>query len=282
MNVSQLLDDYLEHVKMYRSKGTYLWYKKTYKQLLCVLDELGYRDIKDVDKKIFDRIVAYYHQYTNKKNSKINDVISSLVTALKFADVDIPKHYKLKDDTISFTCLQTQDLKRMINYCKGLNLKESNNLYWVLAIYLFIETGVRLSELLDIRKNNIDTELKMIRLLHTKNGYQRIVFYGDMSQTIIKKVMRKTHDYIFEHINQRSLEYFFKKMNRDLQLDERISPHRLRKTFATSMLRHGCPVTTISKLLGHRDIRQTMIYLDIDQLQLMNDYQAFYPYKKED
>lgn len=76
------------------------------------------------------------------------------------------------------------------------------------------------------------------------------------------------------------MEHFFDKLNEYTKPIERIHPHRLRKTFATKLLRNGCPLTTISKLLGHKDIRQTMKYLQIDQVMLERDYNHFYPYSK--
>lgn len=282
MNIKEMIEKHLEHVKKYRSLGTYKWYKKTYKSLNKAFEYLSIYTDKDVLKTIFDDVVAYYLKCTEKKNSKINDMISTMITLFKFNEVNIPRYYKLKNDTVSFTCVDLDDLRIMMNYLKGLDDHVSNNHEWKLAIYLFLETGVRLSELLDIRCYNIDIKRKMIKLLHTKNGYSRIVFFNDLSLKYIKDRVKNKHEYLFS-INQRSLEYFFTKMNRDLKLKENITAHRLRKTFATYLLRNQCPLTTISKLLGHRDIRQTMIYLEIDEMQLKNDYMQFYPFNtKED
>ena len=76
---------------------------------------------------------------------------------------------------------------------------------------------------------------------------------------------------------------FFDKIESYLKLNEnRIHAHRLRKTFATRLLKKGCPVTTIQKLLGHTDIKMTMIYLDIDNTMIENDYFNFYPYEKKE
>jgi site-specific recombinase XerD len=52
----------------------------------------------------------------------------------------------------------------------------------------------------------------------------------------------------------------------------------LRKTFATRLLKKGCPLTSIQKYLGHNDIKMTMIYLDIDIQMLDSDYNNYYPY----
>jgi len=80
-------------------------------------------------------------------------------------------------------------------------------------------------------------------------------------------------------LTAKSLEVFFEKVNINLKLGSgNIHPHRLRKTFATQLLKMGCPLPTIQRLLGHSDIKMTMIYLDIDMLLINKDYSIYYPY----
>ena len=71
------------------------------------------------------------------------------------------------------------------------------------------------------------------------------------------------------------------KIDENIQTEGfKIHCHRLRKTFATKLLKMGCPITTIQKLLGHTDIKMTMIYLEIDNTMLEMHYNEYYPYKK--
>ncbi len=150
---------------------------------------------------------------------------------------------------------------------------------------MFLDTGVRLSELLDMKFKNVDFDNQVILLDHTKNDKKRYVFFNILSKDILLRARKNKHQYVLWNyekntpLNKRSLEHFFDKINNHINSDTRIHAHRLRKTFATKLLRKGCPVTTISKLLGHQDIRQTMIYLQIDQLLLAKDYKEFYPYE---
>jgi integrase len=224
---------------------------------------------------------------TTKKHSKINDAISCVITAFNYSDLKYPKRYKLRDDTESFRALTEEEFNQMMNYVSKLDLKQSNNLSWSLAICLFLDTGVRLSELLDLRFKNVDLDNDIILLEHTKNGKKRYAFFDTLSKDLLIKAKRKKHEHVLwnydknKPIDKYSLEHFFNKLNRNVDSPYRIHAHRLRKTFATKLLRNGCPLTTISKLLGHQDIRQTMIYLEIDQVMLNKDYREFYPYKKE-
>lgn len=286
MEVTALFNQYLEYCKLYLKKGTLDYYNKSFKSLLIALSQIGIKDTDDFDKNTLDNLVRYYRNFTNKKNSKINDVISALYTAVnRFDDINkLPKKIALIDDTTSFRPLSENDLTKMMKYLGSLNYNESNNMIWVFSIYLMLDTGVRLNELINIRTEHVDLVNKRILLVETKNSRKRMVSYGVLAESLIEKVYNKKHAYLLWNslqnvpLQKRSLEHFFDKMNRDLDLDSSIHAHRLRKTFATSLLKMGCPLTTIQKLLGHRSITQTMIYLEVDNDMIDNDYRTFYPF----
>ncbi|HOI85728.1 MAG TPA: tyrosine-type recombinase/integrase [Acholeplasmataceae bacterium] len=284
MMIKETFEKYLTHVQKYRAHGTFLYYRKNFKMILPILNDLRYETSESIDKQFFENITDYFLVNTEKKNSKINDALSCIITALNFSDINYPKRYKLRKDTVSFKVLSEHELDQLLNYTSNLNLKRSNNLSWALAICLFLDTGVRLSELLDIRFKNIDYDNNMILLDHTKNGEKRYVFFNTLSNDLLIQARKKRTEYVLwnyeknTRLNKRSLEHFFDKLNNSIESSERIHPHRLRKTFATKLLSKGCPLTTISKLLGHKDIRQTMIYLQIDNIMLKKDYNNYYPY----
>lgn len=286
MRIEEIFEAYLEYCELYLKKGTKDYYKKSFKSLTKALNDLSIYNTDDFNKNTLNEIVRYYKTTTNKKNSKINDVISALYSAVnRFDDINkLPKKISLIDDTTSFKPLSKVDLDKMMKYLGYLDQNESNNLIWVFSVYLMLDTGVRLNELINIKTEHVDLINNRILLVETKNSRKRMVSFGPLSQSLINEVYDKNHKYLLwnrlqnSQLQKRSLEHFFDKMNRDLKLDASIHPHRLRKTFATSLLRMGCPLTTIQKLLGHRSITQTMIYLEIDNEMIDNDYRNYYPY----
>ena len=170
----------------------------------------------------------------------------------------------------------------MLRYLKKLDLEVSNNLSWTLSVYVLLDTGVRLNELLNIKRSDINKSEKSITLKTTKSGVKRIVFYGKLSEKLIDIATKKRTEYLIHNyiqnkrLNTRSLYFFFNKMQRHLSLQKKIHPHRLRKTFATKLLINGCPISTIQKILGHQSIGQTMVYLDVNKYVLKKDYDKFY------
>jgi len=285
MLIEKCFNDYLNFVSIYRKKGTYNYYSKSFKSLMYVLDILQIKDTNQINDDIFDKITKCYLDNTDKKNSQINSSISVFITVLNYFSIKYPKRTRLKDDTTSFTALTDNELTILLNYLKNLNNDYLNNLSSKLAIYLFLDTGVRFSEILDIKTKNIDLENNSIYLDHTKNGYFRYVFYGDLSKELLLKMIKFKKDYLlwnFIHdrpMKRDTLYHFFDRINRDLKFRSNLHPHRLRKTFATNLLKNGCNLAIISKLLGHRDIKQTMIYLQTDNILLSSEYKKYYPYK---
>ena len=77
---------------------------------------------------------------------------------------------KLPDDTVNFRPLSEDILQRVLLYLETLDYNESNNLSWRLSIYLMLDTGVRMNELLNINSENIDLISNSIILDTTKNG----------------------------------------------------------------------------------------------------------------
>lgn len=284
MEIKLLFNKYLEYLKVYRKKGTYLYYKKTFKLLLSVLDQLSIINTSDITSDTQQKMVVILKNQHKKKNSKTNDAISALYSVLNKYQIKslIGEQIRLVDDTKPFKALSDYELKKMLRYLKKLDLEVSNNLSWTLAIYILLDTGVRLNELLNIRLRDVNRREKSISLKTTKSGINRVVFYGALSTDLVDLAFKKKTEYLIhnyiqdQRLNTRSLYFFFDKMQRHLSLQKKIHPHRLRKTFATKLLINGCPISTIQKILGHQSLAQTMIYLDINKYVLKKDYDKYY------
>jgi len=289
MQLLDLINDYLNHAKLFKRKGTYDYYVKTSKALLKAFRFLEYKTVDDLNQKSLVDLINYYQKQTPKKNNQINKDISFLYTVLRFNKVkhNMRDFEKLPNDRTSFRPLSDELLNKFLSYLKTLDVNESNNLSWVLSMYLMLDTGVRMNELLNIKTKNIDLASKTIILDTTKNGTQRIVFFNTLSYDLLVKAVRKNKEYIIwnynknERMNRVAIFYFMNKVFKNVDSQTKIHAHRLRKTFATKLLKMGCPVTTIQKLLGHKDIKMTMIYLEIDNTMLSDHYFNFYPYKRE-
>lgn len=287
MLIKNLINNYLDMVKIYRTKGTYDYYKKVSRSIIRALEYNKIIFLKDLNENSQTKIVLYFLNITKKKNSQINADISFLYTVLRFSKLEhsLTPFIKLKDDTTPFRVIDDITLKEMVKWIRTLDISLSNNLTWSLTIFLMLETGVRMNELLNIKSDNIDLTTNTIILEETKNGLRRVVFFDSLSRDLIIKSLANKKEYLIWNYSKNTrmtragLFYFFNLIDKELKPNIKITSHRLRKTFATRLLKNGCNITTIQKLLGHGDIKMTMKYLEVDKYMIEEDYYRHYPYR---
>lgn len=287
MKIKDVFKDYLDYAEFYLEFDTWRTYKRDLKLITKVLDVMHIYDTTQLDANIIDKLNRYLKGNTEKKNSKINDTVSTFISSLNHSNIST-KHFKmirLKNDTIGYKPLPENELILMLDYIEKLNTSETNNLSWVASIYIMLDTGARINEVTNILTKNVDVSGRRILLEETKNGKMRIVPFGDLSADIIGKIYDPNHSHLLWNyysdikLSRVSLHKFLKRLSDKLNLTSgNITSHRFRKTFATRLLKMKCPITTIQKLLGHSSISITMRYLEIDDYMLEKDYIEHYSY----
>ena len=154
---------------------------------------------------------------------------------------------------------------------------------------LLYSSGIRISELVNIKTPNYDSEECLIRIMG-KGSKERIVPLGDYAVNIMNDYMnnyrplinKKHTDYVF--INNRgdkiSRQFIFKVIKKEALkkgIKKDISPHTLRHTFATHLLKNGADLRIIQELLGHENISTTQIYTHVTNNKLKSDYEIYFP-----
>ena len=154
---------------------------------------------------------------------------------------------------------------------------------------LLYSSGIRISELVNIKTPNYDSEECLIRIMG-KGSKERIVPLGDYAVNIMNDCMnnyrplinKKHTDYVF--INNRgdkiSRQFIFKVIKKEALkkgIKKDISPHTLRHTFATHLLKNGADLRIIQELLGHENISTTQIYTHVTNNKLKSDYETYFP-----
>ena len=140
------------------------------------------------------------------------------------------------------------------------------------AIYAtFLYSGLRKSELLRLNMTDVDIENLTIFVRQGKGGKDRIIPMSfTLAQTLTKyleerKRLRKTCPEFFTSLNRdcgftdTGIKRLTSKIKKASKIDFTI--HKLRHTFATLMLEGGCDIYSLSRMLGHSDIKTTTIYL---------------------
>ena len=135
-------------------------------------------------------------------------------------------------------------------------LKEISNTELYNPIICYLYTGCRRNELLNLRKNDIDLENKLIKINGTKtNSSIRIIPIFNQIINIISKLYHEKKDYLFD-IKPDPLNRQFRKICDKLNLYD-VTIHSLRHTFATNCFEKGIDIKTVQQWLGHSNYQIT-------------------------
>ena len=154
-----------------------------------------------------------------------------------------------------------------------------------LIIELFYATGMRLSELINLRQKNIDFHLSQVKVLGKRNK-ERIIpvspYLLGLMSNYDKKRSVVNDDFFFtnEKGKKMSEKFVYRLVNSYLShittIDKK-SPHVLRHTFATHMLNNGADLNAIKELLGHANLSATQVYTHNTVEKLKNIYKQAHP-----
>ncbi len=165
-----------------------------------------------------------------------------------------------------------------------------------LVLEVLYATGIRVSELVNIKVSDIDFYKKEIRILG-KGNKERIDPFGDYCLESInlflndgrKKILKKHHtncEYLIinargKQITTRGVEKIIDDIVKKASLKKHVSPHMLRHSFATHMLNEGCDIRTVQELLGHESLESTQIYTHVSNERLREVYLKCHPLNKK-
>jgi len=154
---------------------------------------------------------------------------------------------------------------------------------------LFFSTGLRVSELCNLKKEDINLEKDEFSVKGKGNKW-RVVFLSNQAKYWLKKYLEIRTDlnpYLFvrqdrarveedKPITPRSVERMVKKYAKLAGITKKIVPHSLRHSFGTDLLLNGADLRAVQELLGHKSITTTQIYTHVTDQHLREVYQAFH------
>jgi integrase/recombinase XerC len=154
-----------------------------------------------------------------------------------------------------------------------------------LIIEMFYSTGMRLSELINLKYKNIDLPSGQLKVLGKRNKERIIPFNNELKSKIeeyLNTQKRKTNETLFTTADGKKMyeKLVYKIVKQYLSLVTTIdkkSPHVLRHTFATHMLNNGADLNSIKELLGHANLSATQVYTHNTVEKLKNIHKQAHP-----
>jgi len=155
-------------------------------------------------------------------------------------------------------------------------IANTSNTKHKLIIKLLYGTGLRVSEIVNLKKEDINFEESLIHIKLAKGKKDRFVKIPEsISKELQKFSELEKGKYLFESnrggkLTTSTIQAILKNAAKKARIKKRVYPHLLRHSFATHLLEQGTDLRIIQKLLGHSDIKTTQIYTQISQASIKN------------
>ena len=282
----RIIEEFGNHIKKKNySENTYISYMNDLYYFFMFIK-------KDLDKVNENDIRDYLEHLNLKKetSSSIRRRISSFKSFYKFLYLNgfmDKKDYPLSK--IAYPKMEKK-LPKFIYYNDLLEIleesaKDSDGIRDKLIIEMLYATGVRVSELVNIKYSDIDYNNRRIRVCG-KGNKERIVYFGEYALDALNEYTsthkKNEQGYVFTNskggaLTDRGVRYIIEKLMNKLSVKVHVTPHVLRHTFATDMLNNGCDIKIVQELLGHSSLRTTEIYTHVTNERLKEVYYSYFP-----
>ena len=150
-----------------------------------------------------------------------------------------------------------------------------------LIIRLLYTTGLRVSELVGLRKDDVDLEGRSLRVMG-KGGKERLVYFPAFLVEPLRRQMESTSSqWLFPsrrggHIHYTTVERIVRRAAERAGIKKKVTPHVLRHSFATRSLEEGMDIREIQELLGHANLNTTQVYAHVSRRRLKRDYERIW------
>lgn len=287
------IDKFLEYLKSIKkhSNNTIISYQNDLKELSSVLNNniinISEEDIKKYLNYLYDK--SYNKNTISRKLSGVRSFYNYLynhdiIKTNYFADVHNPKKIRSLP-----RYLKTTEIDKVLDNTNEVTLYGERN---KLIIELLYVTGLRVSELVNIKIKDIDKYNKSIKILG-KGSKERIVYYEENCSKLLNKYLNNTRrklniinsEYLLlnkfgNKLSTRMIRNILNNLTIGTSI-EQIYPHMIRHTFATTMLNNGADLMTVKELLGHESINTTSIYTHVTNEQIKKVFDSCHPRAKE-
>tara|TARA_R110002124_G_scaffold109723_4_gene263156 strand:- start:18751 stop:19587 length:837 start_codon:yes stop_codon:yes gene_type:complete len=165
--------------------------------------------------------------------------------------------------------LSQQEVKRLFSVVT--NIKHKTILQTIYS------AGLRMSEVLNLKVNDIDSDRMTIKIRQSKGAKDRHVMLAEKLLILLRQYVREydPQEYLFEGqkggaYSSRSVQQIMKKALQKAQIKKKATVHTLRHSFATHLLESGTDLRYIQEFLGHKSIQTTEIYTHVTSVGKSN------------
>lgn len=293
--MDDVIDGFIQYLSVERglAKNTLIAYRRDLVKYVSFLKTAGASSLEQVSRQK----VSEYIYDQKKKGMQVTSICRSLAAIKMFhrfmvreglasedptALVDTPKIWKRVPDVLS-----QPEVLAMIKASDGEQWQQIRD---HAIIEMFYASGMRVSELVNLKVENINFEVGYIRCIG-KGSKERLVPVGRQAREAVVRYLHEVRPGLVKQgnppqvflsrlgklLSRQSIWKIIKHYAVKSGVSKTIKPHTLRHSFATHMLEHGADLRSVQEMLGHADISTTQIYTHVDRERLRTVHKQFHP-----
>jgi len=260
-----MIDKFSEYLKLNVNK-------KSSRDSYLYQVELFFKNYKDFTQ---ENVNSYLASIVDKElsNNYFNKIIFSLSHYAHFSkiNIDFPTSKKPAEKDIPY--LTIEDLNLITKYITQIfsDYKKRE-----LVIKFLFYTGLRPSELLNLKREDIDMKNRVVTITQSKSNKYRKVKYSSCIQLLIDNLFVNEAEKLNAfNVTISYLRYTIKKIKVELNLNKNLDVYSLRHSFAKYCLKQGMSIDRLQKLMGHSDIKITQRYAKTTEEEALIDYDRY-------
>ncbi len=289
------VDEFINYLSVERglAQNTLLAYRRDLEKYTQFLDSLGINSLELIKREGVTEFI--YHQ--KKEGLQTSSICRNLAAIRMFHRflvrerlakedpthlVETPKLWKRIPEVLS-----QAEIEAMINAAAGRGWQQIRD---HAILELFYATGMRVSELVGLKMENVNLEAGYVRCLG-KGNKERIIPLGRRAEDAVKRYCDEVRGKLTrgnlssdlflsrlgKKLSRQSIWKLIKFYAKKAKIQKEIKPHTIRHSFATHLLEHGADLRSVQEMLGHSDISTTQIYTHVDKERLKTIHKQYHP-----
>ncbi|MEW6004731.1 MAG: site-specific tyrosine recombinase XerD [Stygiobacter sp.] len=276
------------------SENTTASYKNDLIKFISFLIENNVNDFDKVDAKL----ISQFFENQRKENISMSTTSRYMSSIKNFFQYLEDNNYIHKNPTLVLTnvkisrklpdVLSFEEVDKILNMP---NVDEITGLRDKAILELLYSSGLRVSELINLKINDLFFEEEIIRVFG-KGSKERVVPMGSSAINWIKKYLINSRPFLenkirsqnFLFLNRRGTKLsrmfiwqIVDKYSKQAGIQKEVHPHIFRHSFATHLLEGGADLRAVQEMLGHSDISTTQIYTHIDRNYIKQVHRDHHP-----
>ena len=295
-NINHSIESYIEYLRFERLllPNTIDSYIRDLNKFNIFLENCRIKNYLNIGKEQILDFLQFLH--TNQSESSISRILSTLRSFYKFLVREgiCQKNpwTQIRNPIMPRKLVKVLNIEEVEKFLESIPFSTKLQLRDKAMFELLYSCGLRVSEIVNLRLQDIDFEEEMLRFIG-KGDKERITPVGKNSLLYLKKYIDKARykiererksNYVFlnkdgNKITRQGFWKILKKYARRINVDKNLYPHIFRHSFATHMLQRGADLRTVQELLGHSSISTTEIYTSLNKKHIKEVYYKYHPRK---